>query len=334
MIRTAVLVEKLGYDSMWTPDETVGYEMEYGRGAVIPDAFVSLTAIAVKTRKLLLGTSVVDALIRAPVKTAQISATLDSLSHGRLLLGIGGSEAGNHEPFGVSTDHPLSRLHETIDVLRLLWKSNYARRANFRGDHYSLTDAYLRIHPYRSSGPPIYIAAFGPKMLSLVGRVGNGWIPFGHTPETYVDRLKGPIRDSLDKNGRSLRDIDAACIVPTSISRDGQKARRDAARVGKAYLVWSTDNLRSLLPSLAHPGIRQTQLKTLSNLSQLRELCKKVPDDIARRVTVSGTKQDCADQIKRFVDAGCNHLIFSPVATSEMKRVEILKDMGTVLSKF
>lgn len=334
MIRTAVLVERLGYDSMWTPDETVGYEMEYGRRAVVPDAFTSLTAIALKTKKLLLGTSVVDALIRPPVKTAQITATLDSLSHGRFLLGIGGSEAGNHDPFGVPTDHPLTRLHETVDVVRLLWNSNYEHRANFNGAHYRLKEAYLRIRPFRSNGPPIYIAAFGPKMLSLVGKVGDGWIPFGHTPETYSNRLKGPITRSLANAGRSLHDIDPACIVPASISRDGRKARRAAIAIGKAYLVWSVDNLRSLLPDLNHPGIRQTQLKTLSNLSQLTELSKKVPDDVAYGVTVSGTKQDCTDQIKKFIEAGCRHLILAPVASSETKRSQILKQFSMIVSKF
>jgi phthiodiolone/phenolphthiodiolone dimycocerosates ketoreductase len=333
MVRTAILAERLGFDSIWTPDETVGYEMEYGPKATIPDAFGALTAIAMKTKRILLGTSVVDSLIRPPVKTAQIAATLDSVSSGRLLLGLGGSEAGNHEPFGIQTDHPFVRLRETIKTIRLLWKSNYGRRANFAGKYYSLKDAYLRMKPSRAHGPPIYVAAFGPRMLSLVGEFGDGWIPFGHTPETYRDRLNDPVRKSLEKNGRSLGEIDPACIVPMSISRDGGRAQREAIHVGKSYLVWSADNWSSLLPELPHPGIRQTQLKTLDNLQRLTELSKRVPDKLALDLTVSGTSQNCANQIERFTEGGVRHLIFAPVAEDETRRARMLRQLWTVIAR-
>jgi len=333
IVRTAILAERLGFDSIWMPDETVGYEMEYGPKAIIPDVFGALTAIALRTKRILLGTCVVDSLIRPPVKTAQITATLDSVSNGRLLLGLGGSEAGNHEPFGVPTDHPFGRLRETIQTVRLLWESNYGNRVNFAGNHYSLKEAFLRIRPSQTHGPPIYVAAFGPKMLSLVGELGDGWIPFAHTPETYGDRLNGPIRRSLEKNGRSLGDIDPTCIVPMSISKDGGRSQREAIQVAKTYLVWSTDNMRSLLPELPHPGIRQTQLKTLGNLPRLTELSRRVPDNIALELTVSGTKQNCANQIKRFIDAGVRHLVFAPVAKDEAHRARMLRQICTVIAR-
>jgi phthiodiolone/phenolphthiodiolone dimycocerosates ketoreductase len=333
MIRTAILVEQLGYDSFWMPDETVGYEMEYGPKAVIPDVFGSLTAIAMKTRRILLGTCVVDALIRPPVKTAQIAATLDSVSNGRLLLGLGASEAGNHEPFGIATDHPYGRLRETIQTAKLLWKSSYWRRVSFDGNHYSLKRAFLRIRSPRTDGPPIYIAAFGPRMLSMVGELGNGWIPFAHTPDTYRDRLSGMIRRSLKQNGRTISDIDPACVVPMSISRDGKRARRDAISIAKSYLVWSTDNMESLLPKLPHPRLRQTQLKTLRYLPRLVKLSKRIPDSIAVDLTVSGTREDCADQIRRFMEAGCRHLIFAPLAKNEGHRARMLRELRRVISR-
>jgi phthiodiolone/phenolphthiodiolone dimycocerosates ketoreductase len=333
MVRTATLAEHLSYDSMWMPDETVGYEMEYGPKAIIPDVFGALTAIAMSTRKLLLGTCVVDSLIRHPVKIAQIAATLDSVSNGRLLLGLGGSEAGNHEPFGVPTDHPFGRLRETIQISRLLWKSSYASRVNFVGKHYSLKEAFLRIRPSQADAPPIYIAAFGPKMLSLVGELGDGWIPFAHTPETYRERLNGPVRRSLEENGRSMSDIDPTCIVPLCLSDDGEKAQREAIRVAKTYLVWSTDNMRSLLPELPHPGIRQTQLKTLSNLPALTALSEKIPDRVAVELTVSGTKGDCKDQIKRFIEAGVRHLVFVPLTKNERHRAEMMRRLRTVITR-
>jgi len=149
MARAAVLAERLGFDSAWSPDETVGYQMEYGPSAIIPDVFGSLTTIAAKTKKIHVGSGVVDGLIRHPAKLAQSAATLDSASDGRFLLGIGGSEAGNHEPFGIPTDNPYGRIKETIQIARLLWKSSYKERVNYDGRFHTLKEAYLRIQPRR-----------------------------------------------------------------------------------------------------------------------------------------------------------------------------------------
>jgi phthiodiolone/phenolphthiodiolone dimycocerosates ketoreductase len=333
MVRTATLAEKLGYDSIWMPDETKGYEMEYEPEVVIPDCITCLTVVALRTKRLLIGTCVIDALARHPAKMAQAVATLDSTAKGRILAGVGASESGNHEPFGIPTDHPYGRLRETMQVSKLLWKSSYENRMDFSGDYYHLDDAFLRIRPTRSGGPPMYVAAYGPKMLALVGELGDGWIPFAHTPESYKDRLNGPIRQSLEQAGRSAKEIEPTCIFPTAISKDGIKAQQDAIRIAKAYLVWSIDNTRLLIPDLAneHPGIRQTQLKNRENINKLIKLARKIPDEIALETTISGTSSDCENQVSRFIRAGCRHLIFVFAAKNERHRDSMMKLFAKVI---
>jgi phthiodiolone/phenolphthiodiolone dimycocerosates ketoreductase len=320
---------------MCMPDETVGYEMEYGPKDVLPDCFTSLTMIASKTRRIRIGSCVVDALIRHPAKLAQIGASLDSASRGRFLMGLGGSERGNHDPFCIPTDHPYGRVKETIQVARLLWKSSYGERVNFSGKYYRLNDAFLRIKPFRRGGPPIYIAAFGPRMLSLVGELGNGWMPINHTPESYRAVLHGPIRKSLEKAGRTLKDIDPACTVLACISDNRKRAQRAAISIAKSFLVWSIDIMRVVVPQLSdeHPGIRHTDLKTLENKSRLVELSKKVPDKVALDITISGNADDCGDQIKRFIDADCRHLIFNLVAQNQNQRATMMKRLRKVISR-
>ena len=335
MLRTATLAEELDYDSMWMPDETVGYEMEYGPKVVLPDCLTCLTIIASKTKKIRIGSSVVDALARHPAKLAQIVASIDSACNGRFLLGLGASEEGNHDPFGIPTDHPYGKLKETIQVIRLLWKSSYYERVNFSGDYFNLKEAYLRVKPFGREGPPIYVAAFGPKMLSLVGELGNGWIPFNHTPESYRTVLHVQIRQGLESAGRTFHDIDPTCAFPTCISDNRERAQSAATRIAKTFLVWSIDNMRMLVPELCdeHPGIRHTNLKTLGNMSKLVELSKKVPDKIALDTTISGDADDCGDQIKRFIDAGCRHLIFYLVAQNESQRAVMMKRLRKVISR-
>ena len=335
MLRTTTLAEDLGYDSILMPDETVGYDMEYGPKVVLPDCLTCLTILASRTKKILLGSFVVDALIRHPAKLAQIVASIDSYSNGRFLLGLGGSEKGNHDPFGIPTDHPYGRVKEVIQVARLLWKSSYGERVNFSGDYYSLKEAFLRIKPFRSEGPPIYIAAFGPRMLSLVGEVGDGWVPLNHTPQSYKTVLHGPIKESLETVGRTLRDIDPTCTFPTCISDNRKRAQSAATRIAKTFLVWSLDNLRMLAPELSdeHPGLRHTYVKTLGNLSKLVELSKKVPDQVALDTTISGNADDCSNQIERFIDAGCRHLIFYLVAENQNRREIMMRQLHKVISR-
>jgi phthiodiolone/phenolphthiodiolone dimycocerosates ketoreductase len=334
MLQTATLAEDLGYDSMWMPDETIGYEMEYGPKVVLPDCLTCLTILASKTKSIRIGSSVVDALTRHPAKLAQIVASIDSASNGRFLLGLGGSEKGNHDPFGIPTDHPYRRVKEVIQVVRLLWKSSYHERVNFSGGYYNLKEAYLRIRPFRNKGPPIYVAAFGPKMLSLVGELGNGWIPFNHTPESYKTVLNGQIKQSLENAGRTLRDLDPAFTIPACISDNRKTAQKAAIQIAKTFLVWSIDNMRMLVPELSreHPGLRHTYLKTLPNMNRLVALSKKIPDNVALDTTVSGDADDCRDRIERFIDAGCRHLIFYLVAQNQSERAAMMKRLRKVIS--
>jgi alkanesulfonate monooxygenase SsuD/methylene tetrahydromethanopterin reductase-like flavin-dependent oxidoreductase (luciferase family) len=170
-------------------------------------------------------------------------------------------------------------------------------------------------------------------MLSLVGELGDGWIPFAHTPESYRKQLEGPIKRGLEKNGRSLGDIDPACIVPASISRNDGESRREAIAIAKTYLVWSYDNMSLIVPGLEHPGIRQTQLKTLDHLSELVRLSRQIPDDVAEELTVSGTPAQCGEKIERFLHAGCRHLILVPIGRNEAERARKMKMLGKVISR-
>ncbi|MBF6591956.1 MAG: LLM class F420-dependent oxidoreductase, partial [Ktedonobacterales bacterium] len=169
--------ERLGFDSVWTAEA-------YGSDAVTP-----LTWVGALTSRIKLGTGILQMPARSPAMTAMTAATLDLLSGGRVLLGLGLSgpqvvEGWHGQPYG----KPLTRTREYIEILRRIW----AREAplDFQGEEYAIPLAggtglgkplKLILHPLRPR-IPIYLAAIGPKNIELAGELADGWLPIFFSP--------------------------------------------------------------------------------------------------------------------------------------------------------
>src|SRR5437899_1737290 len=118
----AKFLEKCGFDSLWLSDETLVFNSP--PDMVVPELFPTMAMVAAATKKVKVGTGVIDASIRHPAKTAQSIATVDTIAGGRMLVGIGGGEAGNRDPFGMPLDHPFGRMEEAVKILKLLFKAS------------------------------------------------------------------------------------------------------------------------------------------------------------------------------------------------------------------
>ena len=298
--RTARFLESCGYDSVWMSDETLVFNSP--PDLVVPELFPTLAVVAASTKKVQIGTAVIDASIRHPAKTAQSVATVDSISGGRLHVGIGGGEAGNREPFGISMDHPFGRMEEAVKVMKLLFNATYQNPASFSGKFYSLKDAYLKIRPARAGGPPIIISAFGPRALRMAGQIGDGWLSFGHTPESYKTVLDGPVADAARTAGRTLRGFETTIVVPIGLSKDRSKATKVVGGIAKDWIVWSPDNMKLVAPQTPQPRVRQPYAKRNepAAIETLAELARMIPDDIAMRTAISGSADECIEQLSRF----------------------------------
>jgi len=117
MAKHAMLAESLEFDSVWVPDHLV--LEDYRR--LCPEAWCILSALATRTRRVTLGTSVTDPYRRHPAVLAQTVATLDLISGGRTILGLGAGEAMNTDPYGIPRDMRITRMRETVEILRRLW---------------------------------------------------------------------------------------------------------------------------------------------------------------------------------------------------------------------
>jgi F420-dependent oxidoreductase-like protein len=163
VLRTARLAEELGYDSIWVP-EAWGYEQ-----------FQLLTEIALATKRLRLATGIANVFSRSPALLAMSAATLDEISEGRVILGLGTSGQVVVENFhGIPYKKPLTRLRETIAILRALWRGD--RLTPELASLFDLRHFKLEMTPVRSE-IPIYVASLQEQAIHEVGRSADGWVP-------------------------------------------------------------------------------------------------------------------------------------------------------------
>src|SRR5919202_3555099 len=192
------IADKMDYDSIWAMDHS---NVPQWKNAVVNDAWIMLSAIGALTRNVEVGTCVTDAIRRHPSAIALSTITLDRITNGRAILGIGAGEAQNVIDFGIEFSKPVSKFKEQLEVIEKLFESNPDNKVNYDGKYYRLIEACLQAKPIRKPRPPIYIAAGAPKTLQLCATFGDGWIPIGYTPELFKTHAN-VIRDHAKQLGR------------------------------------------------------------------------------------------------------------------------------------
>ncbi len=231
-------------DSLWTPEFT-------DLATVSPsphrhlDGMAVAAAAAVLTTNVSLATSVVDTVRRHPAMLAQSALTIDHLSRGRFILGLGSGETEkNIVPYGFDFAKPVARFEEALKVIRLLWDS--PGPVDFDGRFYRLEHARLDTEPFEGRVPPIWIGASGPRMLEIVGRYADGWWPAGAwTPDHYAQML-GAVRQSAERAGRDPLAITPCFVQVCLIGEDDAALERivRAPLVASFLLQVSADVLR------------------------------------------------------------------------------------------
>jgi len=300
LLDIARMNEEAGFDSIWVPDHVV-----FLQSGTTPEAWCLLSALAVKTNRVFLGTAVSDPHRRHPAVLAQTVATVDRLSGGRVLLGLGAGEAMNLEPFGITWSKPVERLVEAVEIMRALWSGEMI---DYEGRFWKLRGAFLQIKPIRRI--PIYLGAHGPKMLELTGKMADGWLPTPLTPELYRRRLK-VIENAARKAGRTLEEIDRAIYLYTCISKKPEEVY-ERLEGFKAMIVHYPEALREAGYEVEVPEGFKPYFKVLPQEEDLRpflEFASSVPLEAALDFSISGTPEECLDKVEAYVKAGVRHFI-------------------------
>lgn len=227
----AAKAEFAGFDSFVFEDALL-YRWPDGNNDGVWESVSIAAGLAATTSHIVIAHSVVNAPYRSPAMTASIATTLDEISGGRYVLGIGAGNTfdSDYEAFGFPTDHRYSRFAEAIKIIQGLLKTG---RVDFDGEFYSAKDCELVLRGPSPTGPPINIAAGGPKMLGLVAKYADQWNWW--TYDESLQQIKGryePILETLDlalgESGRDaaslVRTIDVYSVVPPGIDADHELA--------------------------------------------------------------------------------------------------------------
>ena len=309
LIEDTVLCEKYGYDSAWWIDHLISYFPEH----IVPEIFTTMAFMGDRTKKIVVGSCVADVLRRHPAAMAASVATLDNMLDGRVILGLGAGEAMNLRPFGIPTDNLYGKLREAIKVMKLLWGSSREKQANFQGKFFNLTNAYLQIKPQTKPNPPIWVGAFGPKMLEMTGELADGWLPFSHSPESYRVCLDGPIKTGAKKAGRTLNGFVPAMKPIATIAKDSDEARKIVLPQAKYVLMILPDVLKMVAPQIQHPGREKLNVSNEPTdeeaTGKIAELSKNIPDEEALKTVIWGNAEQCIEQIAQFIKAGCRYFV-------------------------
>ena len=309
IIKRAQFCEKQGFDSVLIDDHLL-----YGtRDAAAPEPFVTLAAIASGTRRIRVGIAVTDIVRRHPAIIAQTLATLSNQFPKRLFLGLGAGDPMNQTPFGFSAKHSVGRLEEGLKIIRQLWNSSIEKPQNYKGQFFSLNNAYLQAGQEKQPVPPIYLAAFGPRMLRLAG-AADGWIPHCHTPATYKMDLD-TIIGSAHNAGRDFGVFRSAYYTLSSISKSRSEADRNVLGPARYFLALIPEALKEIDPLASHPGrIWEKIPNPKEQRETIRKIAAEIPERDAYYTVIHGTADDCVEQIEDYRKVGCKEfmLTFTP----------------------
>ncbi|MCS7130369.1 MAG: LLM class flavin-dependent oxidoreductase [Archaeoglobaceae archaeon] len=298
----AIQSEELGFNSIVMPDHTLMVPPGF-----TPNTLALLSAIAVKTQRIKLGTGVTDFARYHPSILAQFFATLDNLAPGRIFLGIGSGEAMNITPFGIPWKK-FSQLKEGLEIVKRFWEGE---QFSYSGKAFKLEKAFLQIKPMQKI--PIYLGANGKRTRELTGMLCDGWMPIVETPKTYKENLED-VKRGAEKAGRKLEEIDTALQIYTAIDYDSAKAMERARRFA-GIVISALEKVEQSGYSIDVPKdfskrfYFEKLLLTDDSLSKFIEYASKVSDDILADFFIVGNPEECISKIEEFRRAGVKHLM-------------------------
>jgi coenzyme F420-dependent glucose-6-phosphate dehydrogenase len=305
LVELAVAAEEHGMDSATVSDHFQPWRHEGGHA---PWSLAWMAAVGERTKRLVLGTSVLTPTFRYnPAVLAQQFATLALLSPGRVVLGVGTGEALNEISVGLAEwpdfKERWARLREAVRLMRELWAGE---RVTFEGDHYRTVDATIYDRP--EGCVPIYVAAGGPQMAKYAGRVGDGFIcTSGKGMDLYTDKLLPALAEGAEQANRNVDDIDRMIEIKVSYDTDPALA---------------LENTRFWAPL----SLTAEQKHSIEDPIEMEAAADALPiEQVAKRWIVSSDPDEVVAQVKPYIDAGLNHLVFHGPGHDQKRFIELFE---------
>ena len=318
--------DKLGVDQAWSAEA-------WGMDAIVPLAY-----LAAKTEKIKLGTGILQISSRVPSMMAMTAQSLDTVSKGRFILGLGVSGPQVVEGLhGASFAKPLSRLRECVEILRIALAGE---KIAFEGEHYLLPRPGGEGKAIRLSQPPrpelpIYLATLGPKSLQMTGELANGWLGTCFLPE-HASVFLDDLSTGTKKAGRSLNDIDIQAGGYFEIS-DDVDGLINKLRPGMTFTLGAMGSAKTNFYNDAYcrAGYEDVakEVQSLWVAGNRDEAIRQVPDELITMSNFIGTQSMVEERLDAFKAAGVNTLRISTGGSTWKERTAALEEAMDSISK-
>lgn len=307
-IEIAQLAEDLSYDSIWVPEM-------WGR-----DAFSILGLLASNTNTIKLATGIIPVYSRSPAIIAQTIATLDEISNGRMMLGLGTSGPIVIENWhGVPYKKPLQRTREYVEIIKMILSSE---RVNYDGEIFKLKNFRLQFKPVRKN-IPILIAAMGSKNIQLTGEVADGWIPF-LVPPDHLEIGREELSTGAEKVGKDINQFSISPYIPAAVSAD-ENLTKDVIREYIAYYVGGMGTFYH--QAMVRYGFKTEADQILEAWSKgdKRGAIESVSPEMSESFSISGNAESGQSKIAQYIESGADLpiILFPPKASRELVRQTI-----------
>jgi len=294
IVECVKVAEELGYESAWVAE---------GHGG---DSFSVLTACALATEKIKLGTSITSVFVRTAPTIAMAAASVDYFSNGRFILGMGTSHKVQVEPeHGLEFTKPVQRLRECVDIVRGILKDS---DVNYHGEIYDIDHFDLWFEPLRKE-IPIYVAAVFPKMLEICGEISQGAILTWCTLD-HAELAAWHVGIGARNAGRAPGDVEVASLLPCAVS-DNRESARDLMRQPIASYAGRFPRYRKLMVDAGFPDEIE-KVRVAWQAGNIQESLNLVPGALIDKIGLVGTAGEVQEKLADYRKAGITLPIVSP----------------------
>ena len=314
IVSRAKLADENRFDNVWITDH-------YNNRNV----YIVLSRIAEETDQITLGPGVTNPYTVNPAETASAIATLDNISGGRAVLGIGPGDKTTLNSLGIEWDKPLTRTRESIEVIEKLLAGEEVRCENM--DKHDLRRAKLNFD--FEGNIPIYIGAQGPNMLKMSGGVGDGVLINASHPDDFhfaVDQIKKGIEEAE----RTIQDVDITAYTSFSVAEQTEKAK-EAVIPPVAFITASVNEKILERHEISFEKAREVQENLDSG--DFGEAFGSVTDQMIESFALYGTPEECIERIEELKEVGVTQLVSgSPIGPDKDKAIQMISE--EIMSSF
>jgi 5,10-methylenetetrahydromethanopterin reductase len=306
--------ESRGFEAVWQAESRL-----------VRDAVVPMAAFAATTRRIKIGSGVINNWTRNAAVIAATFLTLDDLAPDRIICGIGAWWDPLAQKVGINRTKPLLAMREVVTVVRDLLAR---KRVTFHGEFVHLSDVELDVVHGRKEPRhvPIYIGATGPQMMALAGEIADGVVLNYLVSPNYNESALAQLEVGAKKAGRTVYDIDRPQLVVCSVDRDRKKALDGARKLVTQYLGQQPHIMKA-------SGVKQDLLDQIGQVltwpateEQIEHAMRLVPDDVVQMITASGTPEEVKAKVREYISKGATCPILYPLGPDVHLMIDTFAD--------